>query len=132
MLKLKMFVLHLSFTLFFFSSRRRHTRWPRDWSSDVCSSDLVTVFAGPGRSLFGRAGLLPFSSSQHVDLQRRRADGASSSAHSWLSSAQSSPSDSRSEERRVGKEWRSRRGAARDKKRRQEEEDADSTQATGS
>src|SRR5690625_1606828 len=27
--------------IFFFSSRRRHTRWPRDWSSDVCSSDLV-------------------------------------------------------------------------------------------
>src|SRR5207253_8391261 len=24
-------------------SRRRHTRWPRDWSSDVCSSDLVQV-----------------------------------------------------------------------------------------
>src|SRR5437660_5533250 len=24
----------------FFTSRRRHTRWPRDWSSDVCSSDL--------------------------------------------------------------------------------------------
>src|SRR5690625_7226144 len=24
------------------SRRRRHTRWPRDWSSDVCSSDLVT------------------------------------------------------------------------------------------
>src|SRR5690625_6646517 len=29
--------------LFFFSSRRRHTRWPRDWSSDVCSSDLMTM-----------------------------------------------------------------------------------------
>src|SRR6266508_1398736 len=28
-------------SLFFFSSRRRHTRWPRDWSSDVCSSDLA-------------------------------------------------------------------------------------------
>src|SRR5699024_12229723 len=27
-------------TLFFFSSRRRHTRSKRDWSSDVCSSDL--------------------------------------------------------------------------------------------
>src|SRR5690625_1443397 len=27
--------------MFFFSSRRRHTRWPRDWSSDVCSSDLT-------------------------------------------------------------------------------------------
>src|SRR5439155_10935097 len=29
-----------AYLLFFFSSRRRHTRWPRDWSSDVCSSDL--------------------------------------------------------------------------------------------
>src|SRR5439155_17949844 len=29
----------VSFYRFFFSSRRRHTRWPRDWSSDVCSSD---------------------------------------------------------------------------------------------
>src|SRR5207253_2297077 len=28
---------------FFFSSRRRHTRWPRDWSSDVCSSDLASA-----------------------------------------------------------------------------------------
>src|SRR6266849_7069644 len=28
-------------SLFFFSSRRRHTRSTRDWSSDVCSSDLV-------------------------------------------------------------------------------------------
>src|SRR5439155_12125689 len=28
---------------FFFSSRRRHTRWPRDWSSDVCSSDLAEI-----------------------------------------------------------------------------------------
>src|SRR5207253_6868402 len=27
------------------SSRRRHTRWPRDWSSDVCSSDLGTLIA---------------------------------------------------------------------------------------
>src|SRR5690625_6751449 len=26
---------------FFFSSKRRHTTWPRDWSSDVCSSDLT-------------------------------------------------------------------------------------------
>src|SRR5690625_4369580 len=35
---------------FFFSSRRRHTRWPRDWSSDVCSSDLVGVsFGDAGR-----------------------------------------------------------------------------------
>src|SRR2546429_431252 len=31
--------------IFFFSSRRRHTRCSRDWSSDVCSSDLITVGA---------------------------------------------------------------------------------------
>src|SRR5690625_5417747 len=34
---------------FFFSSRRRHTRWPRDWSSDVCSSDLIRVRKAVGR-----------------------------------------------------------------------------------
>src|SRR5207248_7617354 len=33
----------LMFLLFFFSSRRRHTRSYGDWSSDVCSSDLETV-----------------------------------------------------------------------------------------
>src|SRR5690625_7427202 len=32
--------------VFFFSSRRRHTRWPRDWSSDVCSSDLLAIERG--------------------------------------------------------------------------------------
>src|SRR5690606_4852547 len=31
---------------FFFASRRRHTRFSRDWSSDVCSSDLEAVTAG--------------------------------------------------------------------------------------
>src|SRR2546429_4235988 len=31
-----------SYSIFFFSSRRRHTRCSRDWSSDVCSSDLGT------------------------------------------------------------------------------------------
>src|SRR6266487_7045448 len=30
---------------FFFSSRRRHTRWTGDWSSDVCSSDLRDALA---------------------------------------------------------------------------------------
>src|SRR6266498_3683180 len=40
---------------FFFSSRRRHTRCGRDWSSDVCSSDLDEV-TGVG-FLIGRAGV---------------------------------------------------------------------------
>src|SRR5206468_5246442 len=32
--------------IFFLSSRRRHTRSNRDWSSDVCSSDLVLLLTG--------------------------------------------------------------------------------------
>src|SRR2546428_5884344 len=36
-------ILLMSFSIFFFfSSRRRHTRSDRDWSSDVCSSDLTS------------------------------------------------------------------------------------------
>src|SRR5205807_5887084 len=31
------------FIFFFFSSRRRHTRLQGDWSSDVCSSDLISI-----------------------------------------------------------------------------------------
>src|SRR6266508_5922367 len=48
------------FFFFFFSSRRRHTRWPRDWSSDVCSSDLdagdtLIRLSGTGEKLLHRA-----------------------------------------------------------------------------
>src|SRR2546430_5452989 len=40
------------FLFFFFSSRRRHTRFDCDWSSDVCSSDLFsTVYAARDRLL---------------------------------------------------------------------------------
>src|SRR6266508_6166767 len=31
----------MHWSVFIFSCRRRHTRWPRDWSSDLCSSDLT-------------------------------------------------------------------------------------------
>src|SRR5438309_1029725 len=41
--------------IFFFSSRRRHTRWNCDWSSDVCSSDLKLGF-GSAAPLDGEAG----------------------------------------------------------------------------
>src|SRR2546430_13633297 len=50
---------------FFFSSRRRHTRFDCDWSSDVCSSDL----ARPGRGdrvLLGRGPELPVRHEQPV------------------------------------------------------------------
>src|SRR3712207_734692 len=43
--------------VFFFSSRRRHTRYWRDWSSDVCSSDLRTVVEGQGDHAFLRASV---------------------------------------------------------------------------
>src|SRR5699024_11810468 len=40
--------------VFFFSSRSRHTRSKRDWSSDVCSSDLVIVDLRPDSPTFGQ------------------------------------------------------------------------------
>src|SRR5690625_6485958 len=42
---------------FFFSSRRRHTRWPRDWSSDVCSSDLRRAIRRALISVYDKTGL---------------------------------------------------------------------------
>src|SRR3712207_6753981 len=47
----------MSMRCFFFSSRRRHTRYWRDWSSDVCSSDLFEDrFPGSGEGSSRRAG----------------------------------------------------------------------------
>src|SRR3712207_917914 len=40
---LRIRILNFIHLFFFFSSRRRHTRYWRDWSSDVCSSDLGAV-----------------------------------------------------------------------------------------
>src|SRR2546422_10062715 len=46
------------FFFFFFSSRRRHTRCSRDWSSDVCSSDLAR-----GEGLDVMADVYPYTAS---------------------------------------------------------------------
>src|SRR5258705_2797404 len=57
---------------FFFSSRRRHTRCLSDWSSDVCSSDLVSVdiaSASPCNSLCSMSDWYSFS------LRRRAQNG---------------------------------------------------------
>src|SRR5436305_8847053 len=86
---------------FFFSSRRRHTRCGRDWSSDVCSSDLD-------------------STSTTQKTYNHDSSGAQTSNTLQVSYTPPSPvlnqnmsgagvATNRSEERRVGKECRSRR-----------------------
>src|SRR5437660_12768800 len=108
--------------MFFFSSRRRHTRWPRDWSSDVCSSDL------------SRTGSYKFMGEEPL-LVRRRGGGekperrprrlASTAPHPTVSVPERTDLPLtilcsakslciRSEERRVGKECRSRRATDQD------------------
>src|SRR5207245_6370906 len=47
---------------FFFSSRRRHTRCYRDWSSDVCSSDLERLALTEGQIEWAHAEALAFAS----------------------------------------------------------------------
>src|SRR3712207_8909912 len=84
---------------FFFSSRRRHTRYWRDWSSDVCSSDLAgdEVVHGPLLgSLLGQSHRLQVSFPQPLQALGALGGGGPRGAHQ------------RSEERRVGKECRSR------------------------
>src|SRR5207249_6487184 len=60
--------------MFFFSSRRRHTRSKRDWSSDVCSSDLVQYDGNRGRR--EAAGLRYVSHGDHFDFSAH-SDGTS-------------------------------------------------------
>src|SRR2546427_11479938 len=70
-----LFVNCLFFFFFFFSSRRRHTRFDCDWSSDVCSSDLVLrVGADPSYLYVALAGRPSFDSARYVvgiDTYRR-------------------------------------------------------------
>src|SRR5205814_4505146 len=93
------------FVVFFFSSRRRHTRCLSDWSSDVCSSDLVRARqpedAGTKESLRDDVGV------SHVWAPLRAYLSGPCSCPRLT--ARKSRHPRRSEERRVGKECRSRR-----------------------
>src|SRR5204863_252559 len=66
--------------IFFFSSRRRHTRSLRDWSSDVCSSDLVTEIRAEVETqveaLFGYTLWLDYPNQKRLAAWRRRAQVA--------------------------------------------------------
>src|SRR5947209_17909347 len=58
---------------FFFSSRRRHTRYWRDWSSDVCSSDLIYVLLQHNRRCGREHALELFHGRTVVRGRERRA-----------------------------------------------------------
>src|SRR5256885_6484853 len=90
---------------FFFSSRRRHTRLQGDWSSDVCSSDLA---AAPGADALRRPGghlrRIGHARGTAEEVRpdgRRHRSGCPATGREEMTPA-------RSEERRVGKECRSR------------------------
>src|SRR5690348_18216081 len=85
---------------FFFSSRRRHTRWTGDWSSDVCSSDLPGHLPPAERqasACVGRRGGLRACRAGEQPLRAGVATEIGAEA----------AFPGRSEERRVGKECRS-------------------------
>src|SRR5207253_5649458 len=93
----------------FYPSRRRHTRWPRDWSSDVCSSDLLhpgvdlvaeALTASPGRVV---RWIMNSSPGARILTRSRPATASSSRVV-----GRRSRSPRRSEERRVGKECEAR------------------------
>src|SRR5207249_6256058 len=86
---------------FFFSSRRRHTRSKRDWSSDVCSSDLAAGANELGRRAV--AGNLWLTPSERPTIYRRIMIGQYVVAALQMLKVL----HRRSEERRVGKECRS-------------------------
>src|SRR5688500_20357774 len=85
--------------LLFFSSRRRHTRLQVDWSSDVCSSDLLPL------------GLRSIQKLENIVRQEMTRAGSTEllmpaiqPAELWMESGRWQKYG-RSEERRVGKEW---------------------------
>src|SRR5690606_39993345 len=90
--------------LFFFSSRRRHTRFSRDWSSDVCSSDLKRLRAREERATVQQveveAQTSPAMPVTELELGTRYENALAEAGITTVAG--------RSEERRVGKECRAR------------------------
>src|SRR5699024_11645317 len=97
----------------FFSSRRRHTRSKRDWSSDVCSSDLQQLTGLSPSRLFGSGTVL--DSARLRGLIASRCGIAVQNVHANIVGEHGdseiplwSTATARSEERRVGKAGRTR------------------------
>src|SRR3712207_7426700 len=99
--------MYLCNDFFFFSSRRRHTRYWRDWSSDVCSSDLAFV----ERSCAGDTALLEEANALLAEAEKlllQPNDAFEVCAALAKTKLREEDDLQRSEERRVGKECRSR------------------------
>src|SRR5690606_41013314 len=96
--------------VFFFSSRRRHTRFSRDWSSDVCSSDLLNI------SKVSVHKAAPNQTITQTDEEVSATESGETDTAGWITVLNETQSVdllqfvnvSRSEERRVGKECRAR------------------------
>src|SRR2546427_7639888 len=91
---------------FFFSSRRRHTRFDCDWSSDVCSSDLF--FKGTAYADTVRRELLAAYAATAIAGSEQPMITKPDEVRQLYWTAYQKPALMRSEERRVGKECRSR------------------------
>src|SRR5690606_40791894 len=96
----------------FFSSRRRHTRFSRDWSSDVCSSDLGVNLSGD----YKWSDIAPGPDGKLYCAPHRAPDilvinPATGTAQRTNMGVNLSDSSKRSEERRVGKECGAREAA---------------------
>src|SRR2546430_7460742 len=91
---------------FFFSSRRRHTRFDCDWSSDVCSSDLRPQKTKTVRQGFEHA--FRKDKAALFRLGRKHLEDQLLFSHSGRTGHVHALGNTRSEERRVGKECRSR------------------------
>src|SRR2546422_7974760 len=108
------------FVFFFFSSRRRHTRRSRDWSSDVCSSDL---FCFASTRSYGKGHE---AKQKHNHRNNCQNDSGCSKRlffdHGRVSDLhqEKQHQSPRSEERRVGKECRSRWSPYHQKKKKKE------------
>src|SRR5690606_40995388 len=93
--------------LFFFSSRRRHTRFSRDWSSDVCSSDLIGENRGQSpisRKLGSEPSFRKLGSEPFFKVASARGLPRVTPRSRTSPSAAAARARHRSEERRVGKE----------------------------
>src|SRR5207249_9641568 len=95
--------------IFFFSSRRRHTRSKRDWSSDVCSSDLDNIYDDKsGKRRVTGPVEYAIDGKDETAWGTEADPGRSNQPRKAVFTAEKpiAPSPRRSEERRVGKEWR--------------------------